>query len=162
MNPFGDGSQGALNVTSGITYLPLNTKLQYTTVNVGASGTIRPSGTTGSVLYICATESITINGTINVRDIVNYGNNTWGVTIDGQNFTSPGVANGGNGRAYSGSTGGVQSAGFGGGGSGAGNIYSGTDYNGGNGGNGSTSPSGGSAISATNIVTGKQIGRAHV
>lgn len=95
MNPFGDGSQGALNVTSGITYLPLNTKLQYTTVNVGASGTIRPSGTTGSVLYICATESITINGTINTSNIVNYGNNTWGVTIDGEAFTSPGTGRGG-------------------------------------------------------------------
>lgn len=159
MNPFGDGSQGALNVTSGITYLPLNTKLQYTTVNVGASGTIRPSGTTGSVLYICATESITINGTINVRDIVNYGNNTWGVTIDGQSFTSPGVANGGNGRYYTGNTQALQSAGFGGGGGGSGATFSGTYYRGGIGGNGSTSPSGGTAISVSRSSDGTSANR---
>ena len=156
---FGDGSQGALNVTSGITYLPLNTKLQYTTVNVGASGTIRPSGTTGSVLYICATESITINGTINTSDIVNYGNNTWGVTIDGQSFTSPGVANGGNGQYYAGTTQALQSAGFGGGGSGSSVTFLGTNYRSGNGGNGSSSPSGGSAISVSLSANGTSANR---
>lgn len=156
---FGDGSQGALNVTSGVTYLPLNTKLQYTTVNVGASGTIRPSGTTGSVLYICATESITINGTVNTSNIVNYGNNTWGVTIDGQSFTSPGVRNGGNGLYYSGSTQALQSAGFGGGGSGGSVFFSGTNYRGGNGGNGSSSPSGGSSISVSRSSNGTSANR---
>lgn len=145
MNPFGNGSQGALNVTSGITYLPLNTKLQYTTVNVGASGTIRPTGTTGSVLYILATESITINGTINTSGIVNYGNNTWGVTIDGDIYNSPGVANGGNTVIFSGWSNGQQSNGFGGGGGGAGDSAN----PGGNGGNGAPSGSGGSSASVT-------------
>ena len=51
---FGDGSQGALNVTSGVTYLPLNTKLQYTTVNVGASGTIRAAHKRSSRLVLAA------------------------------------------------------------------------------------------------------------
>ena len=159
MNPFGNGSQGALNVTSGITYLPLNTNLQYTTVNVGASGTIRPFGTTGSVLYICATESITINGTINTSGIVNYGNNTWGVTIDGETFTSPGVANGGYGGAYGGNIYSLQSNGFGGGGSGSSVTRSGTTYLGGNGGDGSTSPSGGAAATVSRTSNGTSANR---
>ena len=151
MNPFGDGSQGALNVTSGITYLPLNTKLQYTTVNVGASGTIRPSGTTGSVLYICATESITINGTINVRDIVNYGNNTWGVIIDGETFTSPGVANGGDSHTRPNVNYGKQNNGFGGGGT------ADVGVDGGKGGNGGLNPSGGGGGQANRNYAGTAI-----
>lgn len=115
MNPFGDGSNGALNVTSGTTNLLLNTKYQFTTVNVAAGATLSTNSTTGAVLYICATESITIDGTINVSNKVNNGNNTWSVTIDSVTYTSPGVAAGGGGGGTSLR---AQSNGFGGGGDG--------------------------------------------
>jgi len=160
MNPFGDGSQGALNVTSGTTYLPLNTKLQYTTVNVSSGATLSTNSTTGAVLYILATESITINGTINVSNKVDYGNNTWGVTIDGENYSSPGVANGGYGDIYTGQTRAFQSAGFGGGGSGVGiTLLSGTTYRAGNGGVGSTSAAGGGAVSVARTSNGTSSNR---
>ena len=51
MNPFGDGSNGALNVTSGTTNLLLNTKYQFTTVNVASGATLSTNSTTGAVLY---------------------------------------------------------------------------------------------------------------
>lgn len=92
---FGDGSDGALNVTSGTTNLLLNTKYQYTTVNVSAGATLSTNSTTGSVLYILATTSITINGAINVSNKVVPGNNAWPVTIDGVTYNSPGVAKAG-------------------------------------------------------------------
>jgi len=115
MNPFGDGSNGALNVPSGTTNLLLNTKYQFTTVNVAAGATLSTNSATGSVLYICATESIVIDGSINVSNKVNNGNNTWSVTIDGVTYTSPGVAAGGAGAGVSQR---AQSNGFGGGGDG--------------------------------------------
>ncbi len=159
MNPFGDGSNGALNVTSGITYLPLNTKHQFTTVNVSSGATLSTNSTTGAVLYILATESITINGTINVSNKVNHGDNSWSVTIDGVTYSSPGVANGGWGGVYAGSTRALQSAGFGGGGSGAGVNYSGTLYSGGDGGTGGTSPSGGGSITVSRSSNGTSANR---
>lgn len=94
MSVFGDGSDGALNVTSGTTNLALNRKYQFTTVNVAAGATLSSNTSTGAVLYILARESITINGTIDVRGVVNRGNNTWPVTIDGVRYESPGVAPG--------------------------------------------------------------------
>ena len=97
MANFGDGSDGALNVTSGTTNLNLDTKYQYTTVNVSSGATLSTTSTTGSVLYICATTSINIDGTINVSNKVNAGNNSWSVTIDGYTFNSPGVVSGGSG-----------------------------------------------------------------
>lgn len=118
MNPFGNGSDGALNVPSGTTNLLLNQKYQFTTVNIAAGATLSTNSTTGAVLYICATESIVIDGTINVSNKVINGHNTWSVTIDGVTYTTPGVANGGAGYANTGSTAGSQSNGFGGGGSG--------------------------------------------
>lgn len=154
MFPFGDGSNGALNVAS-TTSLPLNTKLQYTTVNVQAGATLTTNSTIGSVLYIMATESITIDGTINVSNKVDYGNNTWGVTIDGDTYTSPGVRNGGNGAWFTGATQGLQSRGFGGGGGGAGLTLSGTTYLGGNGGTATGSnPNGGDTASVVRTSNG--------
>lgn len=91
---FGDGSDGALNVTSGTHNLPLNTKHQFTTVNIASGATLSTNSTTGAVLYITARESITIDGKIDVSNKVNRGNNTWAVTIDGVSYQSPGVANG--------------------------------------------------------------------
>jgi PKD repeat protein len=155
MNPFGDGSNGALNVTSGTTNLLLNTKYQFTTVNVSAGATLSTNSTTGSVLYITARESITINGTINVSNKVIAGRNTWSVTIDGVTYNSPGVANGANGRAYTGATAGSTVNGFGGGGTGAGATLNSITYNAGDGGNGSaSSPSGGARSSASRTTNG--------
>ena len=95
-NDFGNGSRGVLNITSGTTSLPMNTKLQYKSVYVGPNATpIKPSGTQGAVLYIAAQESITIDGTINTSNVVDYGNNTWGVTMTMRSFTSPGTVGGG-------------------------------------------------------------------
>lgn len=154
MFPFGDGSSGALNVAS-TTSLPLNTKLQYTTVNVQAGATLTTNSTVGSVLYIMATESITIDGTVNVSNKVGYGDNTWSVTIDGDTYTSPGVKNGGNGAWFTGSVQGKQSRGFGGGGGGAGVLLSGTTYLGGNGGTATGSdPNGGNTASVVRSSNG--------
>ena len=124
MADFGNGSDGALNVTSGTTNLNLNNKYQYTTVNVSSGATLSTANTTGSVLYICATTSITIDGTINVSNKVNAGNNSWSVTIDGYTFNSPGVVSGGRGGYDSAATamGGYGYLGYGGGGAG-GYVY---------------------------------------
>lgn len=91
---FGDGSDGALNVASGTHNLPLNTKHQFTTVNIAAGATLSTTSTTGAVLYILARDSITIDGSINVSGKVDPGNNTWTVILDGVSYSSPGVANG--------------------------------------------------------------------
>ena len=40
MDDFGNGSDGALNVTSGTTNLSLNTKYQYTTVNISSGAAL--------------------------------------------------------------------------------------------------------------------------
>lgn len=127
MNPFGDGSDGALSVLTGTANLALNTKHQFTTVNVASGATLSTLSTTGSVLYILAKESITINGIVNVSNKVNRGKESWSVTIDGITYTSPGVANGstyttspqsgngygagGKGTAFEGATGGGSSSG---------------------------------------------------
>lgn len=120
MNPFGDGSDGALSVAPSFwQYLTPNRKYQFTTVNIAAGGLLSSiNNVNGSVLYICATDSIVIDGSLNVSGKANYGNNTWSVTLDGVTYTSPGVANGGNGGAVGGATAGIQSQGFGGGGTG--------------------------------------------
>lgn len=113
MNPYGDGSDGALNVTSGVRNLPLNVKHQFTSVNISLGAILSTSSTTGSVLYICATESVVINGTIDLKDKVNPGKFTWPVTIDGTSYVSPGAAgiaghgNGGPGSGFSGYPGGA-------------------------------------------------------
>lgn len=145
MNPFGDGSDGALNVSSGTANLPLNTKHQFTTVNIGAAATLSTSSTTGAVLYICATDSITIDGQIVVSNRVITGNNSWSITIDGVTYTSPGVRNGASGSRYAGTPNpqAFQSNGFGGGGEGQGIIVDGISYWGGAGGQGASSGAGG-------------------
>lgn len=145
MNPYGDGSNGALNVT-GTTSLPLNTKLQYTTVNVAAGGTLTTNSTTGAVLYIVATESITIDGTINVSNRVNRGNNSWSVTLDGVTYSSPGVALGAKWTGQSDNT-----SGYGSGGPGIGFVGG---AQGGQGGSGGASPSGGPYRSGERTTNG--------
>lgn len=152
MAMFGDGSDGALNVASGTTNLSLDTLYQFTTVDVAASATISTNSTTGSVLYILATESINIDGTIDLFNKVTAGKNTWSVTINGETFNSPSVANGGAGSgAGNGGIGGAQGNGFGGGGAGGSDGVS----RGGHGGTGGTpAGSGGPAKSATTDSSG--------
>lgn len=141
MNPYGDGSDGALNVTSGSYSLALNTKHQFTTVNIASGATLTSGSTTGSVLYVVATDSITVDGSIDVSNIVNRGNNAWSVIIDGVSYDTPGVASGGAGGATNGQSASAQGSGFGGGG-GGGNATSPSEPGGG-GGAGGQSPSGG-------------------
>ncbi len=148
MSVFGDGSNGALNVTSGTTNLNLDTRYQYTTVNVSSGAFLSTTSTTGSVLFIDATTSITIDGTINVAAKVNAGQNSWSATIDGVTYVSPSAANGGAGGSGLIATGGTQGSGFGGGGAGGDVIgYSGGGGTGGTG--GTPGGSGGSAVTVT-------------
>lgn len=141
---YGDGSDGALNVTSGTTNLNLDQKYEYTTVNVSAGAKISTTDTAGSVLYICATTSINIDGIIDLYSKMSPGQNSWSVTIDGVTYNSPSVGNGGSGGDNFGRSGGSQSNGYGGGGAGGGQDWAGSpDCYGGNGGSGGTSPSGG-------------------
>lgn len=157
---YGDGSNGALNVTNGnTTNLALNTKYQYTTVNVASGGILTTNSAVGAVLYICATTSINISGTLDVSGKVTPGKSTNSVVIDGVTYTSPNIGNGGQGSdAYTldanynfitGGIGGQQSNGYGGGGAGGGvqpdyqNGY--PIYKGGNGGTGTPTPGAGGA-----------------
>lgn len=148
---YGDGSDGALSVTSGTHNLELNRKYQFTTVSVSAGATLSTNSTTGSVLYILATDWVMIEGDINLSNIVNHGRNTWSVTIDGQTFTSPGVANGGAGGSHINSAaGGSQSSGFGGGGAGGAFSGIGNTARGGSGGSGGANPgNGGSSVTVS-------------
>ena len=66
MFDYGNGSDGALNLTSGTLNLALNTKHQFTTVNVAPGATLTGYGNQ-SVLYITATNSITTNDIIRSR-----------------------------------------------------------------------------------------------
>ena len=134
MNPYGDGSGGALNVT-GTTSLPLDTKFQYTTVNIANGATLTTNSTSGSVLYICATNSITINGTIDVSNKVLPGQRTWSTVIDGVTYSTPSTGQGGAGAKLSANT--TANGAFGFGGGGAGGTAAG--IRGGNGGSGSLS-----------------------
>lgn len=145
MNPFGDGSDGALNVASGTTNLALNVKHQFTTVNIASGATLSTASTTGAVLYICANTSFTLDGAIDVSNKVDYGNNTWGVTIDGNAYNSPGV---GAGVRYSGQP--SNSTGFGSGGSGGGF----TSANGGSSSTPGSSIIGGNSVSASRNIDG--------
>lgn len=161
MNPFGNGSDGVLNVLSGTTYLPLNTKLQYTTVNVALGATLSTNSTTGAVLYICATTSINIDGALNLQNKVNFGRNIWSVTIDGVTYSSPGVAEGGvSGKLQTGSsTSSASQNGFGGGGQGGdllgtGVVVSGQTITGGVGGVGGPAIDNGNSYTATRTSVG--------
>lgn len=138
MNPYGDGSNGSLNVTSGSYSLALDTKHQFTDVTIASGATLTTGSTTGSVLYILCTGTFTLDGTINVSGKVTYGNNSWSVTLDDVLYTSPGVANGGSGGSPSG-MGGSQSNGYGGGGGGGGTSSMSEIGAGGSGGTGSSS-----------------------
>ena len=118
---YGDGSDGPLNVASGTTNLALDTKHQFTTVSVASGAVLSTTDTVGSVLYICATDSITIDGDIDLRGKVSRGQNSWSITIDSRTYSSPSSAAGGSGgNALSSGNGGVQGNGFGGGGAGGG------------------------------------------
>jgi hypothetical protein len=143
----GDGSDGALNVTSGTTTLDTNSRpngYNYTTINISSGATLTASGS--NPLILRATGSITISGTVSV----NGGNGTSGngdiVTLAGGTGIAGG-ANGGCGGAYdsNGCNGNGTGAGYGGlygdgtgGGGGGGGGY-GTA--GGAGGNNASNPS---------------------
>lgn len=147
MFDYGNGSDGALNLTSGTRNLALNTKHQFTTVNVSSGATLTGIGN-GSVLYITATESITISGNLHAWNNVR-GQSSNSVTINGEVFRSPSVADGGNGASIGSTTspGGTQGSGFGGGG--AGGWYN-SPSRGGAGGSGSPSPgTGGTGVTGT-------------
>lgn len=94
---FGNGSDGALNVASGTTNLNLDQKYQYTTVSVASGATLSTTATSGSVLYILATTSINIAGTIDVSGKITLGDNIASVTIDGVTYANPSTARGGRG-----------------------------------------------------------------
>ena len=131
---YGNGSDGPLVVT-GTTNLALDTKHQFTTVDIQTGATLQGIGN-GAVLYICATESITIAGTIQAHSITPGDNKTTTFTVDGVTYTAPGVAPGGKGGDnLHGATGGPQGSGFGGGGAGGG-ISIIENYGGGRGGTG--------------------------
>lgn len=141
MNIYGDGSDGALNVLSGSQSIALNHKHQFSSVNIAAGATLTTGSVSGAVLYILCNGTFTLNGTIDVSNKVDYGNNTWGITLDGDSYSSPGVANGAVGGSTPGASGGAQSNGFGGGGAGGsftGDDPSHTGINGGAGGSGAT------------------------
>ena len=149
---YGDGSSGPLNITSGTTNLNLNQKYQFTTVNVAAGATLSTASSSGSVMYILATESVTINGSLLLNGKVNTGSNSWSITIDGETYSSPGVAAGGAGGpgladGDTQSSGGAQASGFGGGGGGGGRLAYG--FPGGAGGSGGPIPSGGTSVTVS-------------
>lgn len=148
MNPYGDGSDGVLNVTSGTVNLQLNRKYQFTDVTIASGATLSTNSTTGAVLYICATGTVTINGSINLVGKVNPGQYSWSTTIDGTTFTSPSTANGGAGGAYVNQTIAPQGQGFGGGG-GAVSFATAAGGNGGAGG-----PNGGSGGQSRSLTVG--------
>lgn len=155
MFDYGNGSDGALNATTGFSFLALNTKHQFTSVYIGPEATLSSNSSTGSVMYITATESITIDGTLTLSSIINTGRNTWSVEIDGETYSSPGVANGGSGgNNLNGANGGSQSNGFGGGGA-AGSL-TGAPLRGGHGGSGSSNPANGAGSRSIGAVAGIQ------
>lgn len=131
MSDYGDGSDGELHVTSGTFNLSLNHKHQFTKVTVDQGAILSSDSSTGSVLYILASESIEVNGSINLKGIVNNGSFASNVTIDNTIFRSPGVAQGGQGGGSSNS--GYQSSGFGGGGKGGEAVGFSSGNEGGNG-----------------------------
>lgn len=143
---FGDGSDGALNVTSGTHNLPLNTVHQFTNVTINSGATLSTNSTTGSVLFLAVQDTFTLNGTINVSGKVDAGDNTWSFTVDGVTYSSPGV---GIGSYYD--THNSNNKGFGSGGKGNGFTISGVGTaSGGSGGNGW--PGGGAGGSGGAVV----------
>lgn len=148
---YGNGSDGPLNVTSGTTNLNLDQKYQYTTVNVSSGAILSTANTVGSVLYILATTSINIAGSILLNSKLANGQSISSVTIDGTLYSNPSTGQGGAGGSnYAGATGGAGGMGYGGGGAGGGGITSSSvEYHGGNGGTGNTTGSGGAGISSS-------------
>lgn len=133
----GNGSDGDLYVANGQTVnLNLNHKYQFRNITVEAGGTISTTNTTGAVLYLLAIGKIEISGNIILNNKMNRGHNTWGTTIDGGYYESPGVAPGGYGGYWSGQTGRAGTNGWGGGGSGDGITISGIKLNPSSGGEG--------------------------
>lgn len=143
---YGDGSDGDLEVTSGIYNLDLNRKYQFSSVNIHSGATLSTASTTGAVLYISCSGTFTLDGTINVSNRVTYGDNSWEVVIDGDTYDSPGVARGGSGA----NNGGAPALGFGGGGGGQ-SIY---QVHGGYGGSGGTAPVAGASVTASRSAAG--------
>lgn len=158
MSLYGDGSDGALNVTSGTYSLSLDHKYQFSSVNIAAGATLSTGSPTGSVLYILCSGTFTLNGFIDVSSKVNRGANTWSVTIDGDTYNSPSVEEGADGSYTAGNAGGAPGNGFGGGGAG------GTDnenfYLGGNGGSGASPFGTPGAVKSVSAGAGTQSGGA--
>lgn len=153
MAGYGDGSDGALSVSSGSQSLSLNHKYQFTSINIASGATLTTGDTTGAVMYLLCQGTCTISGTIDLHNIMAAGDNNWSCVIDGTTYSSPGVTLGGSGGNSTGgynnafiAYGGRQGSGFGGGGAGGGTTY-GASGNGGDG--GTPGGSGGASVSAT-------------
>lgn len=122
MDIYGDGSDGILNALSGNTDLLLNTKYQFSEINIAAGATLSTSSTDGSVLYLLCSGTATINGTIDLKGKVRPGAGAASVTIDGTLYEGIMVGSGGYGGRWTSQTrpdtAEDRATGFGGGGSG--------------------------------------------
>jgi hypothetical protein len=140
--PFGDGSDGALEVLSGTTTLDTSKEYNFTTVTVASGATLTATG--GGKLTMRALGAVDISGTL---DLSGSATNT---VVSPTNVTSyfatggtvaagtPGVAGdggaGGDGTTGTGGAGGTAASGYGGGGGGGADRR--TQADGGAGGNG--------------------------
>jgi hypothetical protein len=66
VTPFGNGSDGAFNETSGTTNLTQGQIYQYTSFTLGADHTISAESTSTKPIIILVQGDCTINGTINL------------------------------------------------------------------------------------------------
>lgn len=115
---WGDGSSGALVVTNGQTVnLSLNTKHQFTSIDVQAGGVLSTTSSSGAVMYLLCQGNCHIDGSVLLNGKVAYGQSASSVTLDGTTYNSPSCANGGAGGSTE-ASGGTQGSGFGGGGAG--------------------------------------------
>jgi len=79
LNFGGDGSDGALNVTSGTTTLNTGQVYNYTTITVASGATLAFTGADAGV-FLNATGAVDISGTIELRNLVD---NPFGEAVDG-------------------------------------------------------------------------------
>lgn len=139
MNPYGNGSDGNFNVSTGTHYLLLNREYQYQNFTLGDNAILETSSIEGSALVIKARGTIEISGTVNLVQAIKPGsNNNPFFQIAGYSFAVPTASAGGRGSGFVGQTRSQQNDGFGGGGGGVGFIDdNGNIVSGGNGGDGS-------------------------
>lgn len=147
---FGDGSDGALVISSGTTNLNLNQVYNYSSISISVGATLSTAGTNGEMQLKCSGLT-TLSGTISL-----IGKNTSPLAIASAFgdiaalALGAGGAGGKGGRTTLGGNGGTTSTPYGAGGGGGGSDWAGT-YNGGLGGNGGTPVgTGGTAGSASN------------